>query len=90
VAFDGSIEVPKWSAWWPGMNLVPEKRELFGEMSVEDNLLLGAFQRHRSGLRDHPDDGRGLRPVPAPQGAPRSWPAPCRAASARCWRWAAR
>ena len=27
--------------------LVPEKRELFAEMSVEDNLLLGAFQRHR-------------------------------------------
>jgi branched-chain amino acid transport system ATP-binding protein len=36
-----------------GMNLVPEKRELFSEMSVEDNLLLGAFQRYRSGLRDH-------------------------------------
>lgn len=37
-----------------GMALVPEKRELFGEMSVEDNLLLGAFHRYRSGLRDHP------------------------------------
>ena len=36
-----------------GMNLVPEKRELFSEMSVEDNLVLGAFQRYRSGLRDH-------------------------------------
>ncbi len=36
-----------------GMTLVPEKRELFGEMSVEDNLLLGAFQRYRSGRRDH-------------------------------------
>jgi branched-chain amino acid transport system ATP-binding protein len=35
-----------------GMTLVPEKRELFGEMSVQDNLLLGAFQRYRSGLRD--------------------------------------
>jgi branched-chain amino acid transport system ATP-binding protein len=35
-----------------GMTLVPEKRELFGEMSVEDNLLLGAFQRHRAGHRD--------------------------------------
>ncbi|MDK9724140.1 MAG: ABC transporter ATP-binding protein [Sterolibacteriaceae bacterium MAG5] len=35
-----------------GMNLVPEKRELFGEMSVEDNLLLGAFMRHRLGFRD--------------------------------------
>ena len=36
-----------------GMTLVPEKRELFGEMSVEDNLLLGAFQRYRHGSRDH-------------------------------------
>lgn len=36
-----------------GMNLVPEKRELFGEMSVEDNLILGAFQRYRMGKRDH-------------------------------------
>ena len=36
-----------------GLALVPEKRDLFGEMSVEDNLLLGAFQRYRSGLRDH-------------------------------------
>ncbi|MCX8114981.1 MAG: ABC transporter ATP-binding protein [Burkholderiaceae bacterium] len=36
-----------------GMTLVPEKRELFGEMTVEDNLLLGAFQRYRAGHRDH-------------------------------------
>lgn len=31
------------------MTLVPEKRELFSEMTVEDNLLLGAFQRYRTG-----------------------------------------
>ncbi|MCA8423608.1 ABC transporter ATP-binding protein [Burkholderia seminalis] len=37
-----------------GMNLVPEKRELFAEMPVEDNLLLGAFSRIRQGHRDHP------------------------------------
>jgi len=55
VAFDGSIEqVPEVERMVVrGMNLVPEKRELFGSMSIEDNLLLGAFQRHRSGLRDH-------------------------------------
>ncbi|MRR51186.1 MAG: ABC transporter ATP-binding protein [Rhodocyclaceae bacterium] len=35
-----------------GVCLVPEKRELFGEMSVEDNLLLGAFMRRRLGFRD--------------------------------------
>lgn len=35
-----------------GVALVPEKRELFGEMSVEDNLLLGGFWRWRKGQRD--------------------------------------
>jgi branched-chain amino acid transport system ATP-binding protein len=30
-----------------GLCLVPERRELFGELPVEDNLLLGAFQRCR-------------------------------------------
>jgi branched-chain amino acid transport system ATP-binding protein len=32
-----------------GMSLVPEQRELFGEMDVQDNLRLGAFQRYRRG-----------------------------------------
>ena len=36
-----------------GVNLVPESRALFGEMSVEDNLLLGCFHRYRGGNRDH-------------------------------------
>lgn len=36
-----------------GLNLVPESRELFSPMSVEDNLLLGAFSRYRHGYRDH-------------------------------------
>ena len=35
-----------------GVALVPEKRELFGGMSVEDNLLLGGFARWRRGQRD--------------------------------------
>jgi branched-chain amino acid transport system ATP-binding protein len=35
-----------------GVSLVPERRELFGEMSVEDNLLLGGFWRWRKGQRD--------------------------------------
>ncbi len=55
VAFDGTVEiVPEVERMVArGMNLVPEKRELFGEMTVEDNLVLGAFQRYRSGQRDH-------------------------------------
>jgi branched-chain amino acid transport system ATP-binding protein len=32
--------------------LIPETRELFGPMSVEDNLRLGAFDRWRRGARD--------------------------------------
>ena len=55
VVFDGSVEaVPQVERMvGRGMNLVPEKRELFGTMSIEDNLVLGAFQRHRSGHKDH-------------------------------------
>jgi branched-chain amino acid transport system ATP-binding protein len=30
-----------------GLALVPERRELFGSMPVEDNLVLGAFRRFR-------------------------------------------
>ncbi|EJL92132.1 ABC-type branched-chain amino acid transport system, ATPase component [Herbaspirillum sp. CF444] len=55
--FDGVIrhspEVEQMVA--AGMTLVPEKRELFSEMNIEDNLLLGAFHRHRSGRRDYRD-----------------------------------
>lgn len=33
------------------MSLVPEKRELFSNMSVDENLVLGAYLRYRSGDR---------------------------------------
>jgi branched-chain amino acid transport system ATP-binding protein len=39
-----------------GIVLVPETRALFADMSVADNLALGAFQRHRSGERDFAPD----------------------------------
>nr|WP_052297210.1 ABC transporter ATP-binding protein [Marinithermus hydrothermalis] len=35
-----------------GLVLVPERRELFAELTVEDNLLLGAFTRYRRGERN--------------------------------------
>lgn len=38
-----------------GMCLVPEKRELFATMTVEDNLLLGAFRRKKAGERHYLD-----------------------------------
>ena len=37
---------------WRGMALVPETRALFATMSVEDNLLLGAWRRFRVGVKD--------------------------------------
>jgi len=39
-----------------GVSLVPEKRELFSSMSVEDNLLLGAFRRYRIGSKEGFDE----------------------------------
>ena len=39
-----------------GMGLIPERRELFGSMSVEDNLRLGGFDRWRQGARDGRSD----------------------------------
>jgi branched-chain amino acid transport system ATP-binding protein len=33
-----------------GLCLVPEKRELFGELSVLDNLMLGAYTQRRNGV----------------------------------------
>jgi branched-chain amino acid transport system ATP-binding protein len=41
-----------------GMGLVPEKRELFAEMSVEDNLVLGGFHRYRTGDRNQAESLR--------------------------------
>ena len=37
---------------WRGMALVPETRALFATMSVEDNLLLGAWRQFRVGVKD--------------------------------------
>jgi branched-chain amino acid transport system ATP-binding protein len=49
VRFAGSLlaSEPVESRVARGLCLVPERRELFGELTVEDNLLLGAFQRER-------------------------------------------
>ena len=38
-----------------GIALVPERRELFGTMPVEDNLVLGAWRQQRLGRRDWRD-----------------------------------
>ena len=38
-----------------GVSLVPESRELFTSMNVEDNLLLGAYARYRRGETAYSD-----------------------------------
>lgn len=38
-----------------GLCLVPEKRELFSTMSVQDNLELGAYRRYRAGEKNWAD-----------------------------------
>ncbi len=43
-----------------GMSLVPEKRELFGSMSVQDNLILGSYCRYKRRESNHADQ---LQPV---------------------------
>ena len=68
-----------------GLCLVPERRELFGDMAVADNLLLGAYSRRGNGADQ--SLRRSLRPFSAPRRAPRARRrrrSP--AASGRCWR----
>ena len=38
-----------------GMSLVPETRELFASMSVQDNLLLGSYRRYKAGEKNYAD-----------------------------------
>ena len=54
-----------------GVVLVPEGRQIFGRMSVHENLLMGAHQRSDAAAVAN---GRGLRlrAVPGPAGAARS------------------
>jgi branched-chain amino acid transport system ATP-binding protein len=39
-----------------GLSLVPERRELFSDMPVEDNLLLGGFRRSRAERKQSLDE----------------------------------
>ena len=67
----------------------PEGRQVFGPLSIEDNLLLGAYTQPRQQVPEDP--GEGLFDVPDPEGRSASCrPARSRAASSRCWRSAAR
>ena len=51
ITFDGRdiIDVPLEERVMAGLALVPEKRELFSTMTVEDNLVLGGWRQKRRG-----------------------------------------
>ena len=52
IVFDGAplADVPLEERVMRGMALVPETRELFGSMPVEDNLVLGGYRQMRRGV----------------------------------------
>jgi hypothetical protein len=68
-----------------GIAQVPEGRQLFAPLSVEDNLKLGAWSRRVADI--DAELGLRLRAVSHAGGTPRrDLPACCQAASSRCWR----
>ena len=70
---------------------VMEGRHCFGHLTIEENLLTGAFTRRDGARRDPRRPRAGLWLFSAPEGAAqRRWPATPRAASSRCARSAAR
>jgi branched-chain amino acid transport system ATP-binding protein len=52
VRYNGNVAGTTESLVAMGAVLVPERRALFADMSVEDNLQLGFYVRHRAGERD--------------------------------------
>jgi branched-chain amino acid transport system ATP-binding protein len=52
IVFDGAslADVPLEERVMRGLSLVPETRELFGSMAVEDNLVLGGYRQMRRGV----------------------------------------
>ena len=68
-----------------GIGYVPEGRHVFAGLTVEKNLLLGAYARRWDGqTRETPR--RGLRAVPGARArCAAGWPARCPAGSSRCW-----
>ena len=72
-----------------GFCLVPETRELFGDLSVSDNLLLGGYSRRRDRPAEAEHWTTSTDASRVSLSGATSWPGPCPAASGRCWRSAA-
>ena len=72
-----------------GISLVPEGRRLFPKLTVEENLLLGAFRPQGAGRDRRATSTAATRPFRCCASGAASSPAACRAASSRCWPWPA-
>ena len=72
-----------------GIGYVPEGRHVFAGLSVEKNLLLGAYAR-RGTARPGTPSTRSTSCSRCSARCATGWPARCPAASSRCWRSAAR
>jgi branched-chain amino acid transport system ATP-binding protein len=66
-----------------GLIHVPEGRRIFPNMSVRENLDLGAYRRARAATTTAPGCSAFFHGSP---NAKPSAPAPCPAANSRCWR----
>ena len=65
-----------------GLVQVPEGRQVLAPLTVEENLLLGAYARHSDLPPTWPPSTRASHAWPS---AAANWPACCPAASSRCW-----
>ena len=73
-----------------GIALVPEGRRLFPKLTVEENLLLGAFRRAARARAQAQSTKSAARPFRGWPNAAGNSPAAFPAANSRCWRSAAR
>ncbi len=78
-----------WDLVSEGLVMVPEGRGVFTRMTITENLQIGAYIR-KDKAEIASDMERVFAPSRACGSARTSWPAPCPAASSRCWPWAAR
>ena len=70
-----------------GISQAPEGRGIFPGMTVRENLDMGTYARRGKSRSTIAEDMAGVLALfpSSSSGHPR-WPAPCRAASSRCWR----
>ena len=71
-----------------GIAMSPEGRRVFPDMTVLENLKIGAYLR-RDKAEIEKDIAVGVQPIsPSGRSGAGSWRAPSPAASSRCWPWA--